>query len=390
MSVSIPFCANARRVLRQALLTGLFVSALPFVAYAQDAAAPEAPSSGLPAGLPKPAAAEKPPALPSLGGPSSAPKSASAAAKPASSSGLPSASPAFLPPSSNEALGYDNKDTFDFEKSPEDLEEEARRQAFDAALQGLLPMRPGEIRELLEHFDRTQESVEVPVYPNPKPEVTVQTISLDPGAQPVTVKVAHGHVTTLNVLDASGAPWPIEDISWAGNFEVIESSASGGSHIIRISPSSEFAYGNMSIRLLTLKTPVIVTLETSRDIVHYRFDAIIPEYGPVAEIPLIDTGLTISAGGDQSISSVLEGIAPEASEKLSVEGVDGRTSAYRLDGMTYLRTPHTLLSPGWSSSVSSADGTHVYAIEDTPVIILSDKGRMVRARLSDREELLDE
>lgn len=275
------------------------------------------------------------------------------------------------------------------EKSPEELQEEARREAYDAALQGLLPLRPNEIRELLEHFDKTQESVETPVYPNPKPEVTVQTVSLDPGAPPVTVKVAHGHVTTLNFLDITGAPWPIEDISWAGNFEVIESSASQGSHIIRISPSSEFAYGNMSIRLLTLKTPVIVTLETSRDIVHYRFDAIIPEYGPNASAPLIDNGVTLAAG-DKTISTVLEGIAPENSERLVISGTDGRTTAYRLGGTTYVRTPHTLLSPGWSSSVSSADGMHVYEIEDSPVIILSDNGHMVRAKLSDREELFDD
>lgn len=296
-----------------------------------------------------------------------------------------------MPPGAGATIGYKPAtETFAFEKSPEDLQEEARKQAFDAALQGLLPLRPQEIRELLERFDRTQESVEVPIYPNPKPEIAVQTVSLDPGALPVTIKVAHGHVTTLNVLDASGSPWPIEDISWAGNFEIIESSAAPGSHIIRITPSSEFAYGNMSMRLLTLQTPVIITLETSRDVVHYRFDAIIPEYGPMAQTPLIDTGLSLSAGGDSNISSVLAGLAPESAEKLAVDGTDGRTSAYRMAGTTYVRTPHRLLSPGWSSSVSSADGMHVYAIDDAPVIILSDNGRMVRARLSEREVILDD
>lgn len=298
--------------------------------------------------------------------------------------------PSLLPAGPNDDFDFSAAaQSFEPEKSEQQIQDEARREAYDAALQGLLPLRPAEIRELLEHFDKTQESVEVPVYPNPKPEVTVQTVSLDPGAQPVTVKVAHGHVTTLNILDITGAPWPIEDISWAGNFEVIESSASQGSHIIRISPSSEFAYGNMSIRLLTLKTPVIITLETSRETVHYRFDAIIPDYGPNAEAPLIDGGVSLVAG-DRTISTVLEGVAPPESERLVVSGTDGRTSAYRLGGITYVRTPHTLLSPGWTSSVASADGMHVYAIADTPVIILSDSGHMVRARLSDREDLFDE
>lgn len=297
-----------------------------------------------------------------------------------------------LPPAADiedgSSEGGDGKN-FDFEKSKAQLEQEARREAYDAALQGLLPLRPEEIRELLEHFDRTQESVETPVYPNPKPEVAVETISLDPGAKPAVVKVAYGNVTTVNILDVSGAPWPIEDISWAGNFEVVEASSGDGSHIIRISPQSEFANGNMSIRLLTLKTPVIIALETSRDIVHYRFDAIIPQYGPMAEVPLIDKGLDIQAG-DTDIASVLQGVMPNGGNKLNVTGVDGRTTAYSLNGMTYVRTPLTLLSPSWNSSVSSADGTHVYTIPSAPVLLLSDKGKMVRAHLSKREDILDE
>ncbi|MFP4314315.1 MAG: hypothetical protein ACLFR0_08310, partial [Alphaproteobacteria bacterium] len=56
---------------------------------------------------------------------------------------------------------------FEFEKTPQQLQDEVRSQAFEAALQGLLPLRPEEIRILLERFDRTQESVETPIYPPP-------------------------------------------------------------------------------------------------------------------------------------------------------------------------------------------------------------------------------
>lgn len=296
-----------------------------------------------------------------------------------------------LPPGPGQAFTFEEEkeETFDFEKSPEELEQEARREAFDAALQGLLPLQPGEIRELLEHFDRTQESVAVPVYPDPRPEIVVETLSLDPGVKPKVVKTAFGHVTTINMLDTSGSPWPISNITWAGNFEIVENDSNKGSHILRISPLDEYARGNISISMLTLETPIILTLETSRDVVHYRFDAIIPEYGPFAQAPLIDQGITVSAG-DEDISSVLQGIIPPGAQKLNVSGIDGRTSAYRFNGMTYVRTPLTLLSPGWNSSVSSADGMRVYAIDDAPVLLLSDRGRMVRARLTDREDILDE
>lgn len=284
--------------------------------------------------------------------------------------------------------GLEGAGSFNFEKSEDQLQTEARSQAFDSALQGLLPLRPEEIRTLLEHFDRTQESVELPVYPSPKPEVAVETVSLDPGAKPLTVLVAYGNVSTVTILDMTGSPWPIQDISWAGNFEVVEASSADGSHIIRISPQSEFATGNMSIRLLGLKTPVIISLETSREKVHYRFDAIIPEYGPLAEAPLIDNGVSIAAG-DVNIASVLQGIPPGGAKKLDVSGVDGRTTAYSFNGQTYIRTPLTLLSPSWNASVASADGMRVYSIKAAPVLLFSDKGKMLRARVAERQDILE-
>jgi len=58
--------------------------------------------------------------------------------------------------------------------------------------------------------------------------------------------------------------------------------------------------------------------------------------------------------------------------------------------MTYVRTPLTLLSPGWNASVSSMEGMNVYEISNSPVLLLSDRGRMVRARLSNREDVADE
>ena len=73
------------------------------------------------------------------------------------------------------------------------------------------------------------------------------------------------------------------------------------------------------------------------------------------------------------------------SEKLKIEGTDGRSGVWRLAGRIYLRTPLTLLSPAWSSSVTSADGMNVYVLNDTPVILLSDEGRVVKAHIAASE-----
>lgn len=285
------------------------------------------------------------------------------------------------------AVNIEMRDT-PLDTSNEEYQQGIRQEALDSAANGLFPLQPNEIKQLLGRYDETRRAVETPHYDLPAPEVSVETISLDPGVTPATIKTAVGHVTTLTMLDITGAPWPIQDVSWAGDFEVVEPEEGG--HIIRITPMANFAYGNLSMRLLTLKTPITMTLRTTRDVVQYRFDARIPEYGPMAEAPLIDGGKEINAGST-ILTQVLDGLTPSNAERLDVSGVDGRTTAIQIGETTYLRTPLTLLSPAWDSSVKSADGMHVYAMAQTPVVLLSDEGNFRRATLRVQEEgLFDE
>lgn len=270
------------------------------------------------------------------------------------------------------------------EKSPEELEEEIRREAFDAAITGLFPMQPDQIKQLITEYESTKKIVKEPIQGIPTPQITVATLSLDPGVVPLNVKTSAGHVTTINVLDITGAPWPIQDVTWAGDFEVTEPEEGG--HIIRITPMDKNAYGNMSMRLLTLKTPVTIMLSTSQTEVQYRVDARIPEYGPFAAAPLMEGG-TERVAGNALITSILDGVPPSGALKMDISGVDGRTTAYNISGMTYVRTPLTLLSPGWEQSVSSADGMNVYALTQTPVLLLSEKGRFMRASLNTAKDL---
>ncbi len=282
------------------------------------------------------------------------------------------------PPGLDLPPGSDLQDV-EVEKTEEQKAAELRKEAFDAASQGLMPMKQQEIRKLLEMYDETQQAVQAPIYPNPKPESTFQTISLDPGTPPVELKTAVGHVTTLSIVDATGQPWPIQDISWAGNFEVLQPEPS--SNMLRITPMADFAFGNVSMRLIGLNPPVILTLRTERKSVQVRADVQIPEIGPNGVTPPIQRQITTTAG-DNKLATILEGVPPSSANKLRIDGIDGRTTAYDIGGTTYVRTPYTLLSPAWDASVRSADGTNVYAMKFTPVLLLSDKGKMVRAQLT--------
>lgn len=288
-----------------------------------------------------------------------------------------------LTPQKSSDLPASASSLYDPEQRREAAEAKIRDEAFKAALTGMFPLNPDEIRSLLETYDSSQQATEIPVHPYPEPEVVVETVPLDPGSKPPFIKVAKGHVTTVTTMDITGSPWPIQDISWAGNFEIVQPES--GENILRITPLSEFAYGNISLRLIDLQTPVLFRIKAARDSIHYRYDARIPDYGPMAQTPIISRGTTLAAG-DGIMSAILDGVPPSDAIKLEITGVDGRTSAYRINATTYVRTPMTLLSPGWSSSVSSTDGMNVYAVSSAPVLLLSDRGQVVRAALSETGE----
>jgi intracellular multiplication protein IcmK len=273
------------------------------------------------------------------------------------------------------------------EESPEVAKAKAsasiRKDAFGLASDQLMPLKPAEIRRMLELYDETKQASETPVYPTPEPESSFQGISLDPGAKPLVVKTAMGNVTTISIVDLTGQPWPIQDLTWAGDFQIEQPES--GSHMLRIIPTSEFATGNVSMRLLGLNPPVIFSLKAERKTVHVRLDVQIPEIGPNGVLPPMDTPVSTKAG-DDFMTSVLVGVVKgKDSEQLKVDGIDGRTTVISKGGMIYVRTPYTMLSPAWSSSVQSGDGTKVYALNFSPVILLSDKGKMVRAYLSHKE-----
>lgn len=268
------------------------------------------------------------------------------------------------------------------EAEAEEQRKKLRREAFEAAMRGLLPLKPEEIDEMLDRFVVSRRHAEAPLN-DPGSLLEIETVSLDPGSTPPTIRLSPGHITTLTLLDMTGSPWPIQDVGWAGAFKVDTPEAGG--HVIRITPETAHGIGNMSMRLVGLITPITFKMVTALEEAHYRLDIRVPKMGPLAKAPLISHGGLNTVAGDDVLINVLDGTPPPDSERLVVEGVDGRTSAYRFAGTVYLRTPLTLLSPAWSGSATSADGMSVYALNDAPVVLLSDNGRMVRAHIGSEE-----
>ncbi len=260
---------------------------------------------------------------------------------------------------------------------------EHNRKSYSRASTGLLPLSPDQVRGFMRHLQQTQEAAMPPYEGTPKGKARIATISLDPGAEAPLIHLAAGYVTTINILDATGEPWPILDVGVGGNFDISPTKAD--THIVRIMPLTRYSSGNLSVLLKDLTTPVIFRLaaDTTSD-VDLRFDARVPKFGPTAKVPIVDHSRL--EAGDETIMAFLQNLPPKDAKRMKIAGLDARTMAWSLGDHVYVRTPLSLLSPAWNASVNSADGMAVYEIGSAPVLLMSDNGAVVRAHIIQDDE----
>lgn len=252
--------------------------------------------------------------------------------------------------------------------------EDLRDHAFTDTSDNLLPLTPDQIRTLHTLFSRTQRAVaEHPGIP-PRPTSTSKIVNLAPGATPPIIRLAAGYVTSLVFLDATGAPWPVAayDLGDPRSYN-IQWDKKGNTMLVQA--ITEYKTGNLAVLLQGLNTPVMLTLIPGQRAVDYRVDLRIPGLGPNA-IPSITSQEILPGASNPLLLDVLNGVPPPCSKALQIVGRD--CQVWLLGGKIYLRTRLTVLSPGWISTLSSADGMHAYEMPQTPVILASENGKMVK------------
>ena len=247
-------------------------------------------------------------------------------------------------------------------------------QAFANTMTNMMPLTPEQIKLLHQLFDKTQRAVaEEPGTP-PKPTSSSVTVNMSPGATPPIIRLSQGYVSSLVFMDSTGASWPIAsfDIGDPKSFN-IQWDKKG--HTLLVQSLSHYKSGNLAVMLKGLDTPIMITLMPGQTAIDYRVDLRVPRLGPNAN-PVLDG---LPASGNVALISVLDGIPPKGAESIKVTG--GECQAWTLGGKLYLRTPLTVLSPAWISVMSSSDGTHAYEIQKTPIILASERGKVVKLKV---------
>lgn len=262
---------------------------------------------------------------------------------------------------------------------------EAKKQTdlYDVAFSGvvgeMLPMSPAQINKLKEVFVDTQLAVATPPGNPPKPTTSSLLVNLSPQATAPVIRLSAGYLTSLVFIDATGQPWPIAAYS-VGDPSAFNIQWDRKGNTLLVQSSTFYKRSNLAVMLKDLNTPVMITLLSGQQAVDYRVDLRVPGIGPNA--------IYVQNGVPDAINpvlfDVLNGITPKGGKELKVTG-GGNTQAYLVNEKAskkmYLRTNLTITSPGWQSTMSSADGTRAYQLQPVPVILALQHGKDKTIRL---------
>lgn len=248
------------------------------------------------------------------------------------------------------------------------------RLAFTQMVRNLMPLNPEQITTLRSMFNKTQQAVtQYPGVP-PKPTSSSILVNMSPGAAPPVIRLRAGYVTSLVFLDSTGQPWPVVgyDLGNPKAFSIMPTTPNGKGDTLMLQALDRYEQGNLAVMLKDENTPVMLTLMPGQRAVDYRVDLRIPGLGPNATVTMSGLPQTESP----VLMDFLDGVAPSGAKLLTIHGAPAQGWIYA--GHLFLRTRVTVLSPGWISSMSSPDGTNVYELTKTPVILASERGQMIQ------------
>jgi len=256
------------------------------------------------------------------------------------------------------------------------------------AVERVSPMDPAEIRKFEEMmYQRARAMAETPGGPYTVKGSRIMPISFEPNSRPGSIDIAFNHGALVTFVDRSGSPLIIDGAkSFSYAFEVgvlaTDEVKERGSSTVEVSAKAISGNGNMMIRLVGVPNPILLQVRVGNDskTVDSMIQAVVPVLTPAKSVL---PGDRLEADGGTQVGEMqgfLMGIPPEGAVDVKVSQV-ATTSAWMWRGHLYVRTPHTIFSPGWFNRQAAVDGTAVYKLPYTSLVRMGVDGREVNAVL---------
>lgn len=255
--------------------------------------------------------------------------------------------------------------------------DELRDAAFRDVLETNLPLSPQQIEKLHRLYDMTQQAASATPDSPPTPVSSSMVVEMGPGQTPPVIRLSAGFVTSLVFVDSTGAPWPIESYG-IGNPDSYNVQWDQSTNALFIQAMKAYTHGNLAIRLLDLNTPVMISLVSGQKEVDYRVDLQVKGRGPNAIVPVVIPDFTRES--ENLLLNLLDNIPPANATRLQVNESYG--NAWLVKDRMYFRTHLTLLSPAWASTISSPDGTRVYELAPTSLLLATYEGQTLPIKVT--------
>lgn len=283
--------------------------------------------------------------------------------------------------------------------APDGGEPNADDPAYLAARRNAIPLTPAMIEDLKRRFDALQHAKagddQTSIVATPMNRSI--NVSLGPGGATSIIQTVPGYPTALSFLDSTGQPWPI---AWDTNGVPDKAGGTGGapainavgfnvsvpvqgSNVLQLQPRSPNLRGGILVNLQGAPKPLAFMVVSGKSQYDADISVRVADRGPNAKLAIITRPDTPETGAPY-LTAMLDGVPPAEAVPLSVEGVSpDEVRAWQMGDRDYIRTRYTLLSPEWVASEQGEDGTTIYAIPATPVVLLSAGGHTVAARLQE-------
>jgi intracellular multiplication protein IcmK len=257
-------------------------------------------------------------------------------------------------------------------------------EAFNQAQASVLPMSPAQIKELRDRAAATMEAI----HSGPPPKLMSPSISasFSPGAAIPEIRVAPGYVSSLQFIGSDGSHWPIVSAvvgngAWFSVKQPASQNKSAPANVLTIGALTNSASTTLSILLNGAPSPVSVLLTTDPTqcdaSATIRMDHRSPDAPPPVLLAPVD-----APHMPPYMNSVLDGVPPQGA--IALRSSSQQIQAWSFDPYIYVRTPLTVISPVYTGTKSSPDGTRVYAFnaDQSMVLLVSDGGQIKQITLS--------
>lgn len=279
--------------------------------------------------------------------------------------------------------------------------------AQERAVQNAIPLTPAMITQLAQRYQTNEQAAEQAGTALAEPASREVNVSFAPGVAISIIETVKGYPSAVSFFDNTGQPWPVEwdtnsdpaAVATGNNCNVQQNGDDGGpsveaigflvcspakgSNVLEITPMSLAPRGGLVVSLQGAPKPLTFLLMSGTNSYDADLSVHVAGPGPNAQIAAVSPQQDAPDTGAPFLTGMLEGVPPADATPLSVAGVSPEDlTAWKLGGNVYLRTTATLLSPEWTASEAEA-GTTVYALPDTPVVLLSVDGQTVSAELKE-------